>query len=86
MRSGLENGVNIGRPEYVSVDELIAVVAGVAGKTIKVKHITGPVGVLARNFTNERIRSLGWESKFSLRDGLARTYPWIEAQVRASSK
>jgi nucleoside-diphosphate-sugar epimerase len=83
MGSDLENGVNIGRPEYVSVDDLIRTIAGIAGKTIHLNHIPGPVGVKARNFTNDRIRSTGWESKFSLRDGLARTYPWIEAQVKA---
>ncbi len=82
MASGLENGVNIGRPEYVTVDELIRTIAGIAGKTIHMKHIPGPVGVKARNFTNDRIRSTGWESRFSLRDGIARTYPWIEAQVK----
>ena len=84
MASNLEDGVNIGRPEYVSVDDLVRTVASVAGKTIHMKHIAGPVGVRARNFTNERIRSTGWESKFSLRDGIARTYPWIEAQVKAA--
>jgi len=84
MNSNLENGVNIGRPEYVSVDELIGIIAKIAGKTIHLKHIAGPVGVKARNFTNDRIRSTGWESRFSLRDGLAATYPWIEAQVKAN--
>ena len=73
MASGLEDGVNIGRPEYVSVDDLIRTIAGVAGKTIHLNHIAGPVGVRARNFTNDRIRSTGWESKFSLRDGISRT-------------
>jgi nucleoside-diphosphate-sugar epimerase len=28
-----------------------------------------------------RIKSLGWEAKYSLKEGIARTYPWIEAQV-----
>jgi nucleoside-diphosphate-sugar epimerase len=84
MRSDLENGVNIGRREYVSVDELARTVAAVAGKRVKFKHVAGPVGVKARNFRNERIRSVGWESQFSLRDGIARTYPWIKAQVDAS--
>ncbi|MBN1938952.1 MAG: NAD-dependent epimerase/dehydratase family protein [Candidatus Aminicenantes bacterium] len=83
MASDLENGVNIGRPEYVSVDELIAIIADIAGKEIHLNHIAGPVGVKARNFTNDRIRSTGWTSRFSLRDGLAVTYPWIEAQVKA---
>lgn len=86
MHSDLENGVNIGRPEYVSVDELVATIAGIAGKKIHMNHIKGPVGVLARNFTNDRIRSTGWESKFSLRDGLARTYPWIREQVEKAKK
>ncbi len=81
MHSDLENGVNIGRPEYVSVDQLIATIADAAGKKIHLNHIPGPVGVQARNFTNDRIRSTGWESKFSLRDGIARTYPWIKDQI-----
>ncbi|MGD0781353.1 MAG: NAD-dependent epimerase/dehydratase family protein [Candidatus Aminicenantales bacterium] len=81
MHSDLENGVNIGRPEYVSVDQLIATIAAAAGKKIHLNHIPGPVGVQARNFTNDRIRSTGWESKFSLRDGIARTYPWIRDQI-----
>jgi len=86
MASDLENGVNIGRPEYVSVDQLIATIADVAPKKIKLHHIPGPVGVKARNFTNDRIRSIGWESKFSLRDGITRTYPWIKEQVDRAKK
>jgi len=84
MRSDLENGVNIGRQEYVSVDELAQTVAAVAGKTVHLKHVSGPVGVKARNFRNDRIRAVGWESQFSLRDGIARTYPWVKAQVDAA--
>jgi hypothetical protein len=38
--------------------------------------------VLSRNFSNERIYSTGWRHRFSLHDGIARTYPWIDAQVR----
>ena len=86
MGSDLENGVNIGRQEYVSVDELVTTIAGVAGKTIHMKHIAGPVGVRARNFTNDRISSTGWQSRFSLKEGIARTYPWIKAEVEKSQK
>jgi len=84
MRSGLEDGVNIGRQEYVSVDKLVSTITEVAGKKVNIKHIPGPVGVIARNFRNDRIRSLGWTSRFSLRDGIARTYPWIKAQVKSA--
>ncbi len=86
MRSDLENGVNIGRREYVSVDELALTVAAVAGKKIRLEHVEGPVGVRARNFRNDRISSIGWTSEFSLKDGLSRTYPWIKAQVEGARK
>jgi GDP-D-mannose 3', 5'-epimerase len=82
MQSELEGAVNIGCPEYVSVDELVETVAQVAGKQIAVSHVPGPVGVRSRNFSNERIYSTGWRSQFSLEAGIARTYPWIEEQVR----
>jgi len=82
MHSKLEGAVNIGCPQYVTVDELVAVVAQAAGKKIKIKHIQGPVGVHSRNFSNARIYSTGWKPRFYLRDGIARTYPWIEQQVK----
>ncbi len=83
MDSDLEDGTNIGRREYVSVDELVKTVADAAGKTIRIKHVEGPVGVAARNFRTDKIRAIGWESRFSLREGISRTYPWIAAQVAA---
>jgi len=79
----LEGAVNIGSPEYYTVDELVAIVAEVAGKNIKVKHIPGPVGVQSRNFSNARIYSTGWQARYSLQQGIAATYPWIERQLRA---
>ncbi len=81
MESDLEDGVNIGRQEYVSVDQLVEVAARVAGKRVKIKHVEGPVGVQARNFKIDRISSLGWSSKISLQEGMLRTYRWIEKQV-----
>jgi GDP-D-mannose 3', 5'-epimerase len=84
MQSDLENGVNIGRQEYVSVDELVQTVASVAGKSIQIRHIEGPVGVKARNFRADRIAELGWTSKISLRDGISQTYPWVEKQVQGA--
>ena len=84
MRSDLEGAVNIGCPEYVTVDELATAIAKIAGKKIGITHVEGPVGVKSRNFANDRIYSIGWKSEFPLARGLARTYPWIEAQVKAS--
>jgi nucleoside-diphosphate-sugar epimerase len=86
MHSELEGAVNIGNPEYVSVDELVATVAQVSGKRFQVRHIAGPVGVQSRNFSNARIYSLGWQARYPLREGIARTYPWIAAQVEANRR
>jgi len=81
MHSDLENGVNIGRQEYVAVDELVQTIADVAGKKIQIKHVEGPVGVKARYFKINRISSIGWRSRYSLKQGIKRTYPWIKDQV-----
>jgi len=83
MQSGLEGPVNIGNPEYVTVDELVRTVADVAGKRVKICHVDGPVGVHSRNFSNARIESLGWRAAWPLQRGIEATYPWIVSQVRA---
>jgi GDP-D-mannose 3', 5'-epimerase len=85
-RSDLEGPANIGTPEYVTVAELVATVAGVAGKEIEPRYIDGPVGVQSRNFSHARIESLGWKAQVSLQEGIALTYPWIEAEVAAAAK
>lgn len=82
-QSSLSGPVNIGNPEYVSVAELVQTVAAAAGKTIRIKYVKGPVGVQSRNFSNERIYSIGWRARFPLKEGIARTYPWVAAQVQA---
>jgi nucleoside-diphosphate-sugar epimerase len=82
MHSDLEGPVNIGCPEYVSMDELVHSLVEASGKTIHIRHIEGPVRVQSRNFSNTRIYTTGWQAKYLLKDGIAQTYPWIESQVR----
>jgi GDP-D-mannose 3', 5'-epimerase len=84
MQSDLEGPVNIGNPEYVTVDELVETVAAVSGKRIKIRHVDGPVGVHSRNFSNARIESLGWRAQWPLRRGIQQTYLWIATQVAHS--
>jgi GDP-D-mannose 3',5'-epimerase len=84
MHSDLEGPVNLGSDERVTVADLVRTVIEVSGKQLNVKYVPGPVGVHARNFSKARIKSLGWEAKVSLREGITRTYRWIEEQVRKS--
>ena len=82
MHSDLHGAVNIGCPQYVSVNALVKTVSKVAEKKIFIKHVQGPVGVQSRNFSNERIYTLGWKPKVYLEDGIRLTYPWVEEQVK----
>lgn len=81
MASDRSEPANIGNPEYVSVNELVAAVAAVAGKIVRIRHIEGPVGVQSRNFSNGAIAALGWASQWPLRRGIALTYPWVAKQL-----
>ena len=82
MKSEVSEPLNIGSPEYVSVLDLVKTVTEVAGKKLNLRHIDGPVGVLSRNFSIDRISALGWKSQFSLLDGIRKLYPWVHAQVQ----
>jgi len=69
----------------VTINEMAAMIASIAGKQIRIRHVPGPLGVRGRNSDNALIREqLGWAPSRPLREGLARTYPWIESQLRAS--
>ena len=67
------------------MDELVETVAQVSGKKIRVVHIDGPVGVMARYHGIDRMAAIGWQPRWSLIDGIRETYPWIEQQVRADA-
>jgi nucleoside-diphosphate-sugar epimerase len=82
MQSDITEPTNIGSTELTTVKELVDTVAEVAGKRIGIKYVDGPIGVRARYHRVERIMSLGWSARYTVRDGLAETYPWIAEQVR----
>jgi GDP-D-mannose 3', 5'-epimerase len=83
MRSEYPHPLNLGQDRMVTIDELADLVGGAAGIKIRKKHIDGPQGVRGRNSDNTRLREvLHWQPEVSLEEGLARTYRWIEAQVR----
>src|SRR5690348_5881099 len=83
MESEHRDPLNLGQDRMVTINQLADMVAEVAGAPILKKHVSGPQGVRGRNSDNTRLRQvLGWEPEISLEEGLARTYSWIEAQVR----
>jgi nucleoside-diphosphate-sugar epimerase len=85
MRSDYVEPLNLGQDRMVTVNELADMIAEIAGVEIDKNHVNGPQGVRGRNSDNSRLREvLDWEPEISLEEGLARTYTWIESQVRAS--
>jgi len=85
MESDFSGPVNIGSEEMVTINQLAEIIMDVAGKRVRIKHVSGPLGVRGRNSDNHLIREkLGWEPKLPLRDGLATTYAWIAQQVAQS--
>jgi nucleoside-diphosphate-sugar epimerase len=83
MRSDYAEPLNLGQDRLVSINQLADMVAAAAGTRIDKRHVDGPQGVRGRNSDNSRLRQvLGWEPSVSLEEGIARTYAWVEAQVR----
>jgi nucleoside-diphosphate-sugar epimerase len=87
MRSAYHEPLNLGTDRLLSIDALVEIVAGVAGKTIHKRYdLSKPQGVRGRNSDNTRLRDvLAWEPGISLEAGLTRTYRWIADQVHKSS-
>lgn len=82
MDSDFAGPVNIGSDEMVTVNELARLVMNTAGKNLSLRHIPGPLGVRGRNSDNRLIeQKLGWRPSKSLREGLEKTYSWIEPLV-----
>lgn len=82
LRSDHEGPFNIGSEEMVSINQLAQLIMDVAGKSLTIRHIDGPLGVRGRNSDNRLIAStLGWAPSLPLRDGVISTYGWINRQV-----
>ena len=88
MHSDIREPVNLGTEELVTINELVDIVAGIAGKTIFKRHdLSKPQGVRGRNSDNTLIRQLmGWEPAIPLAEGLETTYSWIEAELRTAGR
>jgi nucleoside-diphosphate-sugar epimerase len=83
MASDHRDALNLGTEELVTIDQLVDLVCEVAGKQLSKRHnLHGPQGVRGRNSDNKRLRQvLAWEPSCPLRQGLRRTYPWIQAEL-----
>jgi nucleoside-diphosphate-sugar epimerase len=88
MRSDYPHPLNLGQDRMVTINELVDMVANIAGKRISKRHdLSKPQGVRGRNSDNTKLREvLGWEPQITLEAGLARTYAWIHEQLAKSGR
>lgn len=88
MHSDYNFPLNIGSDEMVTIDQLTDMAIEVSGKNIAKKYDTSkPQGVRGRNSDNTLIKKvLGWAPAKTLREGIAKTYPWIAQQVNNKKK
>jgi GDP-D-mannose 3',5'-epimerase len=84
MRSDRPEPLNLGSDELISVDGLVDLVCGVAGKRlVKLHDLSKPQGVRGRNSDNTLASHvLGWQPSITLERGLTETYRWIASRVK----
>ncbi len=88
MESDFSDPINLGRSEMVSINGLIDIISEIAGVTVERNHdLNAPQGVRGRNSDNTLILDkLGWEPEVDLKNGLAKTYAWIEEQIEREAR
>ena len=83
MASGIEEPINLGSSEMVSINQLVDIVEDIAGLKLERKYDPdAPKGVRGRNSENTLIRkALNWEPSTPLRAGMQKTFEWIEGEM-----
>ena len=80
FNSDFRDPINIGSDEKVTINQLISIAGNLANKEFKKNYqLDKPQGVKGRSSNNDLIKEkLGWTYKYSLKDGIEKTYNWIE--------
>jgi nucleoside-diphosphate-sugar epimerase len=88
MRSQIEEPINLGSSEAVTINQLVDLAEDFADIKLKRNYdLTAPKGVNGRNSDNTLIQKhLQWEPDTSLRAGLEKTYRWIYDQYLARER
>ncbi len=83
LESDIHEPINLGSSELVTINQLVDIAEEIAGVKLERKYkLDAPKGVNGRNSDNTKILGyLGWEPSIRLKDGLARTYAWIESEM-----
>jgi GDP-D-mannose 3', 5'-epimerase len=86
LQSEINEPLNLGSSQLVTINQLVDIVEEIAGVKLNRKYnLNAPKGVNGRNSDNTRIHQfLGWQPSIPLKEGLTKTYQWIESQMLAA--
>jgi GDP-D-mannose 3', 5'-epimerase len=81
--SEIHEPLNLGSNELVTINQLVDIVEEIAGVKLNRRYkLDAPKGVNGRNSDNTKIQEyMGWEPSIRLRDGLEKTYDWIQKEM-----
>ena len=81
--SDIREPLNLGSDELVTINQLVDIAEEIAGLKLKrIYKLDAPKGVNGRNSDNTLIQEkLNWAPSIKLREGLAKTYAWIENEM-----
>jgi len=84
FNSDFHGPINIGSEEQVSINQMIDIIEDIADYKVSRQYNTNmPVGVRGRSSNNEKIKKeLSWEPKYTLYQGLEKTFHWIEDMIK----
>ena len=88
FESNFSDPVNIGSDEQVSINQMINIIEDISStKTLKKNYqLDKPKGVRGRSSNNDLVKKvLNWSYKMTLKDGLSKTYKWIENEMSQKS-
>ena len=83
LESDIHEPLNLGSDELVTINQLVDIVEEIAGVKLERRYNLGaPKGVNGRNSDNTKILELlGWEPSIRLKEGMTKTYHWIENEM-----
>ena len=88
LESDILDPINLGSDELVTINQLVDIAEEIAGVKLQRNYkLDAPKGVNGRNSDNTMILDkLHWEPSIRLKEGLTKTYHWIEEEMRSGTK
>ena len=85
MAGNYDQPLNLGSERMISINNLVQLISKIANKSVSIKNIPGPQGVMGRNSHNKLIKEvIGWAPPDNLEHGIEITYNWIKGNLNGN--